>query len=231
MFIACILILFYIMFIKISRNVLDVVIAYYNDDLKKICEYIKEVTTNQDVIVRFKVYVKSTEKVEIPDNIDNIEIIYLPNLGRESNTYMTYIVENYNFLPNYILFIPGKFEKHEDRILTINKLKDLKSVTFFCGKRYNDAKSFTINKHDGVNLIPANPRGLFEWAKTYNTLKSDENKDILTGLCHSGSYLTTRDNILKRSKTFYKRILTETEIGKDTEAAHYMERLGESIYG
>ena len=36
----------------------------------------------------------------------------LPNVGRESHTYLTYVIENYDTLPDVITFSQGRIDDH-----------------------------------------------------------------------------------------------------------------------
>lgn len=73
---------------------MNIIVAKYKEDISWISRF-----KNCTVIV----YDKSGE-----ENMYNS----LPNIGRESHTYLTYIIENYNNLPNYICFLQGDPEVH-----------------------------------------------------------------------------------------------------------------------
>jgi hypothetical protein len=36
----------------------------------------------------------------------------LPNVGREAHTYLTYIIDNYDRLPEYVMFCQGRIDDH-----------------------------------------------------------------------------------------------------------------------
>jgi hypothetical protein len=68
------------------------VVARYNEDLSWV----------KDINIPHIIYNKGEE---ILDETLNIKI--LPNIGRESNTYLHYIIEYYNNLPENIIFSQG----------------------------------------------------------------------------------------------------------------------------
>lgn len=78
-------------------NSVEIVIARYNEDLS----WLKENFRDQKVII----YNKGTDDINLPDN--NYSIIKLPNIGRESHTYLYYIINNYNNLPERVIFLQG----------------------------------------------------------------------------------------------------------------------------
>ena len=68
---------------------LDIVIAKYKEDVS---------WSNQFKTSRVIIYDKSGE--------DN-GFVNLPNFGRESHTYLTHIINNYDNLPDYTCFLQG----------------------------------------------------------------------------------------------------------------------------
>src|SRR5689334_14505234 len=46
------------------------------------------------------------------DDVPDIDHVQLPNVGRESHTYLTYIIENYDNLPGVIMFTQGNVQDH-----------------------------------------------------------------------------------------------------------------------
>ena len=85
--------------------VLEVVIAYYNNVSWK--TFLKDLETyNSEYIV--KVYNKCKKKYIA--NRDYIKVEQLVNIGRESETYLTHIINNYNNLKSENLEIKNKID-------------------------------------------------------------------------------------------------------------------------
>jgi hypothetical protein len=76
---------------------MDIVVARYNEDL----EWIKPLQEKHNVIV----YNKGKE-------IESIESIILPNVGREAYTYLYHILYNYHKLAEYTCFLQGNPFEH-----------------------------------------------------------------------------------------------------------------------
>lgn len=86
---------------KIEKNLL--VVSNYNNDLSWIPNY-----TNNYVI-----YDKNSSGVRIPDNIDRSKVIKSINVGYNFYDYFTFIIDNYNKLPDTIMFVKGNvFPRH-----------------------------------------------------------------------------------------------------------------------
>lgn len=93
-----------------SDGDLKVVVAKYNEDT----------SWTEDLKYDFILYNKNPGDVHLFEN-------NLPNVGRESHTFMTYIVDNYDNLPSYIAFVQGNpFDHCNDVIDQINSF-DFKS--------------------------------------------------------------------------------------------------------
>lgn len=98
-----------------SANI-TIVVARYNENM----DWLKTIQWN------YVVYNKGED--DIPDWVKNI--IKLPNIGRESHTYLRYIVDNYDNLPDYIAFLQGNPFDHSKEL--IKKISDLnKDCNYF----------------------------------------------------------------------------------------------------
>jgi hypothetical protein len=74
---------------------IEVVLAHHSEDLSWIAQYGRD--------VRFRIYTKGVELRPPPGaKIHKIEV--LPNVGRESHTYISHIVKNYHTLADWTVF-------------------------------------------------------------------------------------------------------------------------------
>jgi len=92
------------------------VIARYNEDISNFAEY------NGNIVV----YNKGENNIH--PSIDRNCIINVPNLGREAGTYCNYILDNYDNLPDYMIFTQGNPCDHIaifDPVTTFNKLREI----------------------------------------------------------------------------------------------------------
>jgi hypothetical protein len=92
------------------------VVARYNEEIHHFAEY------NDNLVV----YNKGQD--DISPSIRKSCIQKVPNVGREAGTYCTYIIENYNHLPEYMIFTQGNPCDHvaiHDPVTTFNKLREI----------------------------------------------------------------------------------------------------------
>ena len=108
---------------SISNQKVIFVVARYNEDIINFAEY------NNNLVV----YNKGID--DINPCINRSCIKNVPNLGREAGTYCNYILDNYNDLPEYMIFTQGNPCDHVaifDIETTFNKLREI----FYENKNY-----------------------------------------------------------------------------------------------
>lgn len=99
-----------------SRDHIVFVVARYNEDISNFAEF------NDNLMV----YNKGND--DISPKINRKYIKKVPNLGREAGTYCNYILDNYDNLPDYMIFTQGNPCDHIaifDPVTTFNKLRDI----------------------------------------------------------------------------------------------------------
>lgn len=193
-----------------KRNRYQVVVAKYDEDIRWTKKY-----TN------VKVYDKSKGD--------------LPNIGRESHTYLTYIVENYHRLPEIVFFTQGNIKDHcenyncdEFIYLGENKFsqnfKNLESNYYFYSGSIGYDKDHIYDYRNNI-LVPKDELGYRTWFKTYVDV-DDTYNDIENGiiLWWGGIFSVRRECILSRPKEYYKRLLDYMPKTNNPEVGHYFER-------
>ena len=84
----------------ISRDDIVIVVARYNEDISRFSPY------NNNLMV----YNKGNDDI---NNVINHQYVKkVPNLGREAGTYCNFILDNYDNLPNYMIFTQGNPTDH-----------------------------------------------------------------------------------------------------------------------
>jgi len=78
----------------------EVVLAHYNEDLSWVSHY-------ESGDVSFTVYTKAEDAIDVPE-----EARRLPNVGRESHTYLTHILQNYDNLAEWTVFSQAGAPSH-----------------------------------------------------------------------------------------------------------------------
>lgn len=205
-----------------NEDKFSVVISRYHEDI----EWIKtEIPT--DICVT--IYNKGEDNLN--SLAPNCKEIKLPNFGHESQTYLYHIINNYDNLPERILFLQGHpFDHHI--------LKSFSSYLFSSNK--NGCKNIYAKcdpnqslKYHSNNLKHTN------WAKTkwsYITIKEETMQDfaykvfhvdiskMVAGIVWGANFAVDRENILCHSKNFHQNILDSYTSIHPLED-HYMERL------
>ncbi len=82
---------------------MTLVVSRYNENL----DWLKNVSWN------YIVYNKGEDN--LPEWIKNK--IRLANIGREAHTYLTYIIDNYDNLPEYTIFVQGNPFDHSNKLI------------------------------------------------------------------------------------------------------------------
>lgn len=94
---------------------MTMVVARYNENL----DWLKTVPWN---------YIVFNKGGNLPKWVKNK--VKLPNIGREAHTYLTYIIDNYDHLSNYTIFVQGNPFDHSSDLVTKIKGFDGKSDFF-----------------------------------------------------------------------------------------------------
>jgi len=189
----------------------QIIIARYNEDITYLSEYYKIIL----------VYNKGD-----PDTIPvNFEYINLPNIGRESHTYLYHIIQNYDNLADKTLFIQGNTKDHD-----IYSINDYFNDNDFYGKRSTHEINFlkTYINHSGKYLKELLNKNLkksiytpYQWI---NLLGIDITKLNKFEMVWGANFSISKELIRKKPIEFYKDIIKYVEYDINPEEGHYFER-------
>ena len=164
-------------------------------------------------------------------NIEN-EII-LENVGRESETYLHYIITNYDNLPDVIVFTQARISDHKG-LDDINYLINIKNEAF-CNSMsqnfsiHNDVgrcmhfdKTWNL-REDGYYLkdnYKTTPITFLDWFRT--------NIDIhypnpIYFYCNA-IFAVKKENILNKPIDYYKKLILEVNHHVNSAEGHFFER-------
>jgi len=101
------------LFLRPKYDILFVV-SRYNEDIN----WVKKIS------YKYVLYNKGPD-----DILSDIKYKKLPNVGREAHTYLTYLVDNYNSLPDYVGFLQGDPFPHS--IFMGHRLSKFKGEDFY----------------------------------------------------------------------------------------------------
>jgi UDP-galactopyranose mutase len=179
----------------------SIVVAKYKEDVTWVLKYKDE----HDVFV----YDKSDVLFEAP----GIKSKQLPNIGRESHTYLTHIIENYSQLTDYVIFSQGSHYRH---VPDFNFLFS-SGAGFY---PYPYLPNFRLDYWSGP-LTP-NKDGLnFEqWIKTNGVEEPIPSRSYVS---LGATFCVKRDNILSRPLEYYKMLIQQLD-SFNPEVGHFFER-------
>lgn len=200
-----------------------VVVARYNEDIS----WIKPI---EDHCV---IYNKGTT-LNIPNEI------IIPNVGRESETYLHYIIDNYDSLPEIIVFTQGNFAEHLGR-----------PDTGYLLTMVLEAQKYGKSKTRWSQPIDANDEARIHWGPTWN-LRPNEKGSFYLYDCYknnnhilfhdwfiqhiqptypdvlhiymNGIFAMKGEIIRQRPLAFYKKLIEEVNYHVNPVEGHFMER-------
>jgi hypothetical protein len=183
-----------------------VIVAKYNENMDWL---------NRVSVQNYIVYDKGSSP--IPDSFPKQQIFRRENIGREADSFLFYILENYYNLPEYLIFLQGHPFDHvydctpeniQQKIEDLVGAKPKQSCFFYCNPCYKNMEFYPgmqINKYMDFILGKQPP----------------ENYCFAAGC----QYLATRDDILAKPINFYKNLRNMIINGEtDGYIAHHVAR-------
>jgi hypothetical protein len=156
---------------------------------------------------------------------ENIKCSPLKNVGRESNTYLYFVLRYYDNLPENILLVPSAIDKHDRKIRLNNMIMD-KNNTGCGGDTLGSQADFFLSEWDTKPLIIADTRPFKAWYEKYVDIWEPET----AGACWTGIMRTNKERILRHSRYYYLNIYNQVIQGDNIESGHYMERALQSVF-
>lgn len=153
--------------------------------------------------------------------------IHLENIGRESHTYLTYIVENYDTLPEIVFFTQGSMDH------TYGKpVEYFTRISGNCSENYHTTKGpyYTFDPdghlrdqvHYGIDLYPCEIN-FYDWFSRYISPDVDPRGEITWYM--GATFSVKGEKIRTRSKEYYEELLTQFPEGhSNPEIGHFFER-------
>ena len=214
-------------------NLITVVISRYNEDLKWL-------DSDNFSIYNIIIYNKG-----INDNfikLPNMTIINLDNVGRESHTYLYYVINNYNNLTDITIFLHGSCDMQHKYIKMKNLLNyiNLKNKPIFIyDLKYDNVKNvlynFTIENYQGTNqqnknLNPESKLELSEIRPFGKWFEHYFNDIKIQHISYCGIFSVDKKDILQHSKEYYENLIKQLSNSSNPEGGHYFERSWEAVF-
>ena len=220
---------------KMTNNShIEIVVSRFNEDLSWLNE---EPFSNYPVIC----YNKGVNDVV---NINNLKKVFrIPNLGRESHTYLYHIINNYDNLADITIFLPGstdttQYNKKKRATMLLNEVSQ-HNDTVFIGAKHNDVKKelYNFSKNSYVSTSSENknlnPETNLELASIRPFGKWYESRfpNITTQyIPYSGIIAVSRQDIKQHPKSYYQDLIKELSNSSNPEVGHYFERSWVAIF-
>lgn len=208
---------------KIKHLKFDIVVAHYKENLSWV-----DKLDHEDINAIY-IYTKGSEAISLKNS--KIRIINLPNVGRESHTYLHHCYVEYdrikeNNSPDFIFFVQGSPHGLEGEKLynSMKELSENREAKFTSNFRMSSAYSF-LNKGRCDSWQGQTSRSNYdikEWCEKF--IKNNvqiEKIPIFWNACFGVSV----DRILSNPKQKYKSLIEGELAELNPECGHYFERL------
>lgn len=171
-----------------------IVSSHFNEDLDWLMDQNK---------FEYNVYSKNSKELHRHKKENVFECI---NKGHEASSYLSYIIDNYESLPDYVAFVHG----HEYSYHQTDSTLRLIDMAFLENK---DIEYFSINRKDWLNIFGDDVQdGAMQ--KNWNMVKENYN-DLNIGIeipkkleCTAcAQFIVSKKNILMNSLEDYKNIM------------------------
>lgn len=186
---------------------------------------------NKDKVSEIVIYNKGTDdnifRNYVPEENNNITIVHTENVGKHNHTIAKYIYDNYNDLPETLIFLPGTimmgpkkglfFSRVNFNFPNIEKYSGFYSPMFKkVGKKFNYTNE----------LVPGSKYTDFVSWKENEVL----DRDSLFYTSLRGVFVVSKKNVLHNTRDVFEKILNSTAEDKNTVNSYYAERIWAHLF-
>lgn len=201
-------------------HVCEVVVARYEENV--------DWTKHIDTRYRITIYNKSVVPLEISQ--ENISVINnVANVGREAYSYLKYIVDHYEALPDVVAFVQGN-PYDNTRFLSISDHEFVKALieeaerdgisTMTMLPCYETTADYGIDLwYTPVDPSPVRPFG--EWFKTFIGFELPVNP---LQWIPAAQFAVRKDHIMQHPKSFYIKLMRMIDHHSNPEEVYFLER-------
>lgn len=209
-----------------TKPTISIIISRYNEDLK---------WTLEEPFNQFKYIVYNKGDNELFEKTAVLQIINLPNVGRESHTYLHHIISNYDNLSDIVVFLPGSTNlSHKKRKATMILWKIIATnqahfIGLYGKSVKNTFRNFYINDWicSSAKNFQKNPESRLEqctikpYGNWYSHFFGDKQAHWVTWC---GIFSVDKRDVLRNGINRYKTLITTVSDHSNPEANHYLER-------
>jgi hypothetical protein len=218
---------------------IECVISRYN-------EYINWIVTLPCYISKIYIYNKGENERYFNDFIPSPEIlaklvfIKLPNIGRIDHTIVYHILNNWDNLPDNLIFLPGTSTmclKKGQYLGSIKRnLQKLKSkhLGFYAPRffKVNETYNYAINDYMASGRCNRNGnkfiKSEYPHFQAWKTAVIDDLPMKYVQL--RGMFAVSKENILYINKQIYEKLLESLSVGDNIENGHFAERIWAHLF-
>lgn len=195
-------------------------VSNFNNDVKWVKDYDNP----------YVVYDRSDSEI----NLDGLNVIKSPNVGYNIYDIMTFIIDNYDDLPDYTTFIKGNvFPRHVGKDYFESLMNNNFFTPIFDYKLHNPSMPVCMFSSEGNyseinNNWYMNSGHPVKYFNSYNNFlnfifESPLHPNYIT-FAPGGNYVVPKNNILKYNIEFYKNLRKFVEYDPLPIEAHIIER-------
>lgn len=220
-------------------DTLDIVIAHYKEDLS----WVKHLPRGKIPLRYIHLYHKhlpTTPFTTIP--MPALREYSLPNVGREGHTYLTYIYEHYNHLPDTVIFLQGNPFDHIGckptwygiQELLHNWLYNIQHTGFTPNYTYTQtyypSSKWTLSSHEmktyGITTPP-----LIKTMNQFFRIYQDRSYPERCLYWYPGACFGVQKRfILSRPRDYYRNLQKALEYAVSPLEGHFVERMWMYIF-
>lgn len=196
-----------------------IVASFYNENEKWLLPY------NKNVIV----YNKGPKVLSSKFNA--FPVVYeVPNVGRESETYLQYIIAYYDKLPNVVLFTQGHVLDHvSQETLLCSILRAYTNNGYAAPENLKGTTNWSKIDHGGKYLQALKTGKMFKVDYTlgqfFEKIFPSRKLPLQCVYYRCGLFACTKECILQHPKEFYENAYSLIPHHMDPEVGHYFERI------
>ena len=166
----------------------------------------------------------------------------LPNVGRESHTYLHHIITHYDKLADVTIFLPGSCDvpgKMNKTLWTVNQAMRTSDSAFPQVFRGTDPirvsmGAFTLEDHQsthGVNALKNPDSGLLlSPDRPFATWYAKKGLPDVKEFFYNAIFAVSKRHIHRRSLSQYRTLMEGLDSHSSPEAGHYMERAWMAVF-
>ena len=189
----------------------ELVVAICKED----CDWISDVAPSYSKVT---VYNKCGNNYNFTG--DNIEVIQMKNIGSCDYAYLTYVIDRYDTLPDFVQFTKGSLEPKENIYKTCKQCIENDNLELYKFK-LTDYK-FSNNPNSDDDMWVSLPYTFGEWLELYGLKEIVDTNNC--NLVYGGQFGATKNQLRYIPKSVYE-MLRNQQNHKREEVDHFIERL------